>query len=396
MQKPERCKKNGLVWLVTALEDKKCEAAPFLPGARPLIGVLAGAGIGAEIIDSALQVLKAAGQVLNLKFEIRHGGLIGEDAVAAHGDWLPEATMEFCADIFNRGGAILNGPGGGRYVYDLRRRFDLFCKLVPVQPSPELARAGKIAPQFLKGVDMLLVRDNVGGVYQGCWGERVTDKGRVAEHSFSYSEAEVHRIAKVAARAALSRRGGLHAIVKEGGVPTVTALWRDVIGAVAKQDGLEAKIMNIDRAAYELIQNPTRFDVIVAPNLFGDILADICGVLVSSRGVTFSGNFDPHGHAVYQTNHGCAHDLAGTDTANPAGQIFSLTMMLRESFRLDEAAALIENSVAQVWRAGWRTADIAEPGCKIVGTKSMTERIVAQILLSAEMGSPHEARVIAG
>ena len=129
------------------------------------------------------------------------------------------------------------------------------------------------------------------------------------------------------------------------------------------------------------IQNPARFRCSsLALNLFGDIPADIAGVLLSSRGVTFSGNFDPRGRAVYQTNHGCAHDLAGTDTANPAGQLFSLAMLLRESFGLAEAAALIENSVAQVWRAGWRTADLAEPGCQTVGTKTMTEKVIAQIL----------------
>jgi 3-isopropylmalate dehydrogenase len=377
--------------------------ASFLPGKNlglppinsgcPLIGVLEGTGIGPQVIGATLQILKSVEQVLNIKFEVRHGGLIGEDAIAEYGKWLPEDTVDFCADIFHRGGAILNGPGGGRYVYDLRRRFDLFCKFVPVQPSPELARAGKIAPQFLKNVDMLIVRDNTGGVYQGQWGDRATDKGRVAEHSFNYSESEVHRLVEVAARAAASRRGNLYVIVKDGGVPTVTALWRDVGGAVAKRHGIEAKFMNVDLVAYELIQNPTRFDVIVAPNLFGDIIADICGVLVSSRGVTFSGNFDPNGHGVYQTNHGCAHDLVGTDTANPAGQIFSLAMLLRESFGLDEAAALIEKSLAEVWRAGWRTADLAEPGCKILGTDAMAQKVAEQVLRSAEKKSPHETRV---
>jgi 3-isopropylmalate dehydrogenase len=231
---------------------------------------------------------------------------------------------------------------------------------------------------------MLIVRDNTGGVYQGQWGDRATDKGRVAEHSFNYSEGEVHRLVEVAARAAASRRGNLYVIVKEGGVPTVTALWRDVGGAVAKRHGLEAKFMNIDLAAYELIQNPACFDVIAAPNLFGDIITDICGVLVSSRGVTFSGNFDPQGHGVYQTNHGCAHDLAGTDIANPSGQILSLAMLLRESFGLDEAAALIKKSLAETWRAGWRTADLAEPGCKILGTKAMADKVTEQVLRLAE------------
>jgi 3-isopropylmalate dehydrogenase len=362
----------------------------------PLIGILAGTGIGPEVIGAALQVLKAVEEKLNLKFKLRRGGLIGEDAIAEHGKWLPEDTVEFCADIFNRGGAILNGPGGGRYVYDLRRRFDLFCKFVPIQPSPELAHAGKISPQFLQNVDLLIVRDNTGGVYQGQWGDRATDQGRVAEHSFSYSENEVHRIIEVAARAAANRRGQLHVIVKEGGVPTITALWRHVGNTVARKHGIEVKFMNIDLAAYEIIQNAARFDVVVTPNLFGDILADICGVLVSSRGVTFSGNFDAKGHGVYQTNHGCAHDLAGTDTANPVGQIFSLAMLLRESFGLDEAAALIEKSVAEVWRAGWRTVDLSEPNCKILGTKAMTEKVVEQILHSTEIKTLHETCALIG
>ena len=370
--------------LVDHLAEVNPGGLPAPGGGCPLIGVLAGTGIGPEVVGASLEVLQAAAQALNLKFEIRHGGLIGEDAIAEHGQWLPEETATFCADIFQRGGAILNGPGGGRYVYDLRRRFDLFCKFVPVRPAPELARAGKISPQFLQNVDLLIVRDNTGGVYQGQWGERATVKGRVAEHSFQYSEAEVQRITGVAARAAAARRGRLHLIIKDGGVPTVSALWRDVGGTVAKRHGVAAKFMNIDLAAYELIQHPAGFDVIVAPNLFGDIVADICGALLSSRGVTFSGNFDGHGHGVYQTNHGSAHDLAGTDTANPAGQIFSLAMMLRESFGLEAAAALIEKSLAETWRAGWRTADLAESGCTILGTKAMAGKIAEQVLRSAE------------
>ena len=357
--------------------------------ARRLIGILAGTGIGPQIIHATLRVLKAVEQAMDFKFEVRQGGLIGEEAVASCGKWLPEDTVEFCADIFQLGGAILNGPGSGRYVYDLRRRFDLFCKFVPVRPAPELAQAGRIAPRFLRNVDLLIVRDNTGGVYQGQWGDRATDKGRFAEHSFSYSEAEVHRVVEVAAHAAADRRGKLHIIVKEGGIPTVTALWRDVGGAVARRHGIEAAFMNVDLAAYELIQNPAHFDVIVTPNLFGDILADVAGVLVSSRGVTFSGNFDAHGHGVYQTNHGCAHDLAGTDTANPAGQILSLAMLLRESFGLDEAAALVEKSLAEVWRAGWRTADLVEPGCRILGTKAMAKKVAEQVMRSA--GTPQIA-----
>lgn len=353
--------------------------------ARPLIGVLEGTGVGPAVIQSTVRILEAIEDVVNLKFEVRHGGLIGEDAIRKYGQWLPDDTADFYADVFQRGGAILNGPGGGRYVYDLRRRFDLFCKFVPVRPVPELTNAGRIAPRFLEGVDMLIVRDNAGGVYQGQWRDHATDRGRVAEHSFSYSETEVRRLVEVAARAAAARRGAFHVIVKEGGVPTVTALWRDVGTSVAGEIGVETTFMNIDLAAYELIQNPARFDVVVAPNLFGDVIADICGVLVSSRGVTFSGNFTAQGHGVYQTNHGCAHDLAGSDIANPCGQMYSLAMMLRESFGRPDAAALIEQAIRAVWGAGWRTADLAEPGCQVLGTTAMTDKIAEQIFRNAQM-----------
>ena len=379
------------------LIDKRCIhflSGERLPAAfpatqtRPLVGVLEGTGIGPSVIAATLTVLKSVEQVLNFKCEIRHGGLIGEDAIKEHGQWLPEDTVEFCADVFQRGGAILNGPGGGRYVYDLRRRFDLFCKFIPVRPVDDLLCAGKIHPGQLRGLDLLIVRDNTGGVYQGQWGDRATEKGRVAEHSFSYSDAEVHRIVEVASRAAASRRGELCVIIKDGGVPTISALWRDVGTALARRYGIEATFMNVDLAAYEIIQNPRRFDVIVAPNLFGDIIADVAGLLVSSRGVTFSGNFDPQGHGVYQTNHGCAHDLMGMDVANPGGQIYSLAMMLRESFGLFEAATLIEKALGETWRQGWRTADVGGPGCRILGTEAMAAKVAEQVLRSAETMQP--------
>jgi 3-isopropylmalate dehydrogenase len=253
-----------------------------------------------------------------------------------------------------------------------------------------------MVPQYLQGVDILLIRDNIGGVYQGEGNERITGRGKVAEHSFSYSEWEIQRIVEVAARASADRRGSLHVIIKDGGIPGMSALWREIGTAAARKHGVEAAFMNVDLVAYELIQNAARFDVIVAPNLFGDILADIAGVLVSSRGVTFSGNFNSEGHGVFQTNHGSAHDIAGTDAANPAGQILSLTMLLRESLGLHQAAEIIEASLAEVWRQGFRTADLAEPGCEILGTKAITERFVQQILRASEVKSSHETCAAAG
>ena len=364
------------------------------PNKRPLIGVVEGSGIGAEVIGGALRVLAAAEQACGFKCELRHGGLIGEEAEKQLGTSLPETTAQFFTEIFSRNGAILNGPGGGRYVYDLRKRFDLFCKFVPVCAFPQLARnAPEIANDNLHPLDMLIVRDNIAGAYQGQWTLRETKSGQIAEHSFQYTDLQVQRLAEVAARAAAARRGKIHVIVKDGGLPAVSALWRQVSVAEAAKHNVQAVFMNIDLAAYEFIRNPAQFDVVLTPNLFGDILVDIAGALVGSRGVTFSGNYNGSGNAVYQTNHGCAHDLAGADVANPGGQILSLAMMLRESFGLHQAAALIENALAATWQDGWRTADVAEPGCRVLGTHAMAEQVAQHVLRLAE--KPNEIRVAA-
>jgi 3-isopropylmalate dehydrogenase len=354
-------------------------SSPRLSDSQPVIGVLPGTGIGPEVIEAALKVLRVVEEVTEIQFEIRQGGPIGEAAEALEGRGLTESVVSFCGEIFQDKGAVLSGPGGGRYVYELRRQFDLFCKFVPVIPCPQIATAGRLAPRFIEGVDMLIVRDNAGGVYQGEWSVQASEAGRVAQHTFYYSETHVRRITEVAARAAAGRRGVMHVIVKAGGVPGMTELWREVAVASGRKYNVEAAMMNVDLAAYELIQNPKRFDVVVAPNLFGDIIADISGVLVSSRGVTFSGNYDASGNGVYQTNHGCAHDLAGQDVANPGGQMLSLAMLLRESFGLDEVARLIERALASAWEKGWRTADVMETGCQCVGTKAMTDRVVERI-----------------
>lgn len=361
--------------------------------ARPVIGVIEGCGIGPQVIAAALRVLAAVEQVTAQRFELRRGGPVGETAEKQSGNPFPESTAEFFTEIFAQGGAVLCGPGGGRFVYNLRERFDLFCKFAPVRTSPQLMRSSQINAENFSRTDMLIVRDNVGGVYQGKWKIHETDSGKSAEHTFSYTEPQVQRLAEVAASAAASRRGKMHVIIKDGGVPGISALWREISAAAARKQNIEAIFMNVDLAAYEFIRNPSQFDVVLTPNLFGDILVDITGALLGSRGVTFSGNFDGAGNGVYQTNHGCAHDLAGADIANPAGQILSLAMLLRESFGLDRAATLIENALGQTWQQGWRTADLAEPGCRILGTCAMSEQIVRQIFCLAEDRSRNETRV---
>jgi 3-isopropylmalate dehydrogenase len=345
------------------------------------LGVLEGEGIGPDVIHAALRVLHALEQSGRRKFKVQFGGLIGKKAEAEHGKPLSEEVVKFCAGVFADGGAILAGPGGGRFVYDLRKEFDLFCKFSPLKVCGELLDSIRIKPDYVRNVDILLVRENVAGIYQGRWMESATlNEGRRAEHSFSYTEREVRRILEVATRIARLRRGVLTVVIKDGGIPSVSNLWRDCARDIGSEAGVEHSCLNVDHVAYQLVQSPQQFDVIVTSNLFGDVLADLGSVLLGSRALGYSGNFSSNGAAVYQTNHGAAYDLVGKNQANPVGQILSLAMLLRESFCLAAEAELIERAAARVWQEGWQTSDLAKNGHRVVGTKEMGE-LVAEALI---------------
>lgn len=354
------------------------DAPPASDGRKLLIGVLPGEGVGPEVIAAALTVLDAVATSSNLHVELRSGGAIGLDAERATGRVLTDEVCDFIAEVFADGGTILCGPGGGRFVYDLRRRINLAVKLSPIQPCPALDDCGAIHPRARQGVDLLVVRDNAGGIYQGRWSLCADNGTRVAKHEFEYDEADVKRILTAGARIARRRQGIMHIVVKRSGVPTISELWEDVAAEVAKAHGVTAIPLDFDFAAYHVIHNAAALDVIVAPNMCGDVLADVAAALLASRGMSYSGNYDDQGHAVYQTNHGAAYDLAGRDVANPCGQIHSLAMMLHETFGLTREAQRIERAMEHVWRQGLRTADLTPPGSghNIVGTRALTDHIV--------------------
>ncbi len=345
-----------------------------------VLGVLEGEGVGPEIIRTTLNVLSAVESISHSKFDVRFGGPIGLPSESHFGKVLCDNVIDFCRDIFSEGGVVLSGPGGGRFVYDLRKQFDLFCKLVPLTVFNELSEANRIKQKYTHSVDIILIRENLSGIYQGYWQEVLLNEGRRAEHSFFYTEKEVCRILQVAAKIAQCRRGELTVILKDNGIPSVSKLWRDCTIEVASETAIKYSFVNIDLAVYQLIQHAQELDTIVAPNLFGDVLADVGGVLIGSRGLTYSGNFSSNRAAVYQTNHGAAYDMKDTNNANPIGQIFSLAMLLRESFGLLREARLIEDAVADVWRQGWRTNDLAESGCRITGTKEIGEIIAKTVI----------------
>ncbi len=223
-----------------------------IPGWEPrsvrapyVVGVLPGEGIGPDVIDGALIVLDAVAAAAGLHFDIRRGGAMGEGPSRR----LTADGAEFCQSIFAAGGAVLCGPTGGRAVYDLRTRFDLFCKIVPIHPSPALGDAAIVRSERLAGVDVLIVRENVAGLYLGKFGRR--EAGRVAYQHFSYHADQVTRIVDVAARLAQTRRSRLSVVVKAGGVPEVSAVWRQQTEAVAADHGVAVEVLDIDNAAFQ-------------------------------------------------------------------------------------------------------------------------------------------------
>jgi 3-isopropylmalate dehydrogenase len=352
------------------------------------LGVLPGEGVGPEVVAASLEVLSATGCVGDGGIAVRTGGRIGREAEMLDGKALTPDVAAFCESVFAEGGAVLAGAGGGRFVYDLRRRFDLFCKISPVQSSEARPHIGRLEQASARGVDLLVVRENSGGVYMGpCREIDDPTDGRVCEQSFRYSEREVRRIVEAAARLAAQRRGNLAVVVKDGGMPAMTSLWRDTADETARRSGVRASYVNVDLAAYAVIDRPRDFDVIVAPDLFGDVLADVAAILIGGRGFSFSGNFSASGAAVYQTNHGSAADIAGSDRANPIGQIRTLAMALRESFGLVNEADWIDQGVDEVLRLGFRTFDIAEEGKPVIGTREMGEHIASAVARIARSDS---------
>jgi 3-isopropylmalate dehydrogenase len=313
--------------------------------------------------------------------DVRTGGPIDVTAQHQVGSDLTGAVVEFCQEVFDLGGAILCGPGGGRFVYDLRTRLKLYCKLIPLRPWRALKDTGPLRPERLEGVDIVVVRENVSGLYFGSWGiVSQSDNCRVAYHHSSYREDEVERILTVALALARQRRNKLDVITKPGGIPAISQLWQEKLQELNHDEGVATRVLEIDNAAYQLIAHPEDFDVVACPNLFGDVLGDCGSLLLGSRGLSFSGNFGGCGCAVYQTAHGAAWPLAGIDRANPIGQICSLAMMLRESCDLPVAAEAIEQAIELTLARGVRVADIASPGCRVVGTREMGRRICESLL----------------
>ncbi len=351
------------------------------------IAVLAGDGIGPEIVPAAINVLDAVGKSSGHSFEFVPAA-VGGQAIDDTGWPLPDDTLA----LAKSSDAVLLGAVGGpkweglayerrpeRALLGLREKLGLFANLRPAKLYSELADASTLKREVIEGIDVMVVRELTGGIYFGKpKGVEKTPTGHRGFNTEVYTTEEITRIAKVAFETARKRRKLVTSIDKAN-VLESSELWRQVVSEVHKDyQDVELRHMYVDNCAMQLIRNPKQFDVIVTTNLFGDILSDEAAMLTGSIGMLPSASM---GAAVgmYEPIHGSAPDIAGKDLANPIGMIASGAMMLRYSFDLGKEADLIEQAIQNVLAQGYRTKDIEAPGAKLVGAKEMG-RLVLQNL----------------
>jgi len=352
------------------------------------IAVLAGDGIGPEIVEQATKVLNVlVRDGLPLELEPAPFGGAGVDA---HGDPLPEPTLK----LARAADAVLCGAvGGPQYdalprpqrpeqgILRIRKELGLFANLRPAVLFPELTGASSLKPEVVSGLDIMIIRELTGDIYFGePRGRRSNARGeREGYDTMLYSEPEIRRIAEVGFQTALKRGKKLCSVDKENVLET-SRFWREVVLDVAKKyPAVALSHMYVDNAAMQLVRNPKQFDVIVTGNMFGDILSDEASMLTGSIGMLPSASLDASGKGLYEPIHGSAPDIAGKDAANPLATILSSAMMLRYTFNQDEWAYRIENAVKTVLAKGLRTADIHQAGMRKVGTREMGDAVVAAL-----------------
>jgi 3-isopropylmalate dehydrogenase len=347
------------------------------------IAVLPGDGIGKEVTAQALRVLKAVvgGEAAFTEAPIGHEG------VKAAGVPLPPDTLALArsSDAILFGAAGIPGdelgprhlrPGGG--LLALRRELKLYANFRPAFLYPELLGASSLKPELVEGLDLVVLRELNGDIYYGTPRGISTDESgvRVGVNTMRYTEPEIERIAHVGFKAARGRRRKLCSVDKANVLETMV-LWRETVAKVAKQyPDVELRNLYVDAASMELLRAPKQFDVILAPNMFGDILSDAAAMLTGSIGMLPSASLGEGNKGLYEPVHGSAPDIAGRDIANPLAAILSAAMLLRHSFGREAEARRIEGAVRSVLAAGYRTADILQPGTTRVGTAGMGQAVL--------------------
>jgi 3-isopropylmalate dehydrogenase len=345
--------------------------------------ILPGDGIGPEVAEQAVLVLEAVTQSFGHQLKLQTG-LIGGAALASANDPLPADTLQACL----ASSAVLLGAVGNPAFDDnpghlrpeagllhLRRELGAYANLRPAVCFPALENCSPLKPELVRGTDIIIVRELLGGAY---FGDPRSIEGapgsRAAVNTMRYSEPEIERIARVAFDLALKRRQKVLSVDKAN-VLECSRLWREVVTRVAKDyPRVQLSHMYVDSAAMSLVQRPKDFDVVLTENMFGDILSDQAGGVVGSLGLLASASIGgPVG--LYEPVHGSAPDIAGKGIANPLGAILSAAMLLRHSFHLEEEAICVERAVERVLDIGFRTADLVRDESKPTSTSEMGQRV---------------------
>jgi 3-isopropylmalate dehydrogenase len=348
------------------------------------IAVLKGDGIGPEIVNSALRVLKRLGELSGVSFEFEEG-LIGGIAIDQKGEPLPQETLELCL----KADAVLLGAVGGpkwdnlptskrpeKGLLQIRKALDLYANLRPAKVYEPLISASPLKEEVVRGTDFIVIRELTGDVYYGEPRGIFTENGkRVGINTMKYTEDEIRRVVRKAFEVALKRRKKLTSVDKSN-VLEVSGLWRDIVEEEKKNyPDVEVEHLYVDNCAMQIVRRPSSFDVIVTGNIFGDILSDEAAVITGSLGMLPSASLGEK-YALYEPVHGSAPDIAGKGIANPIATILSTAMMLRYSFNLEKLADAIERAVELTLQKGYRTPDIYSEGCIKVGTEQMTDAII--------------------
>ena len=352
------------------------------------IAVVAGVGIGPEIVGAARQVLDRVGAKHGKRF-IYEDLVAGGCSIDRDGVPLTDEALKRCLDA----DSVLLGAVGGpkwdslpghfrpeRALLGIRKALELYANLRPAKLYPQLKDASPLRADIAAaGMDVMIVRELTGGMYFGPSGRKETDLGLSAFDTEIYSVTEIKRIAKVGFEVARGRQKRLCSIDKAN-VLESSRLWRETVHALAPQyPDVSLSDMLVDNAAMQLVGNPQQFDVIVTSNLFGDILSDEASKLTGSIGLLPSASLGATKRGMYEPIHGSAPDIAGQGLANPIATILSVAMMLRLSFDLPQAADEIESAVDQAITSGARTRDIAKPGESWLSTQQMTDRVLASL-----------------
>ena len=352
------------------------------------IAVIRGDGIGPEIIDQALLVLDKVAAKFGHEFTYTDVDM-GGNAIDKWGDPLPQSELGKCLASDS---VLLGAVGGPKWnevpghlrpekgLLRLRAGMGVYSNNRPARIWPQLASASPLKQEIVdKGIDFIIVRELIGGIYFGKH-ETVTENGeKVAIDELTYSESEIRRIGRIGFETAQKRNKRLCSVEKSN-VLDSSRLWKKVIHELAAEyPDVTLSDMLVDNCAMQIVKDPSQFDVIVTENMFGDILSDEASMITGSIGMIPSSSLGEGSRGLYEPIHGSAPDIAGKDIANPIGTILAAAMMLRFSFDMAAEADAIENAVSKVLDAGYRTGDIYSEGCKKVGCTEMGQRILANI-----------------